>query len=476
MTDDLPNGSEPPETPEGNANGGAGCGTGGGPPSGNYRPIDDPTFSSTPIDAGHAPAGNGGPGDDSTAADLPDEDRIRAALVPEVQRIETPHGDLVSAEVLTDVEVEDGVVTATVDASGLDAGTADRVTDQLLGAALAIEGVDHCRIESARRERAEGGLAPNGAEAIVAIAGAKGGVGKSTLTVALARQLRDAGLDVGIFDADFEAPAVSELLGVEGPVTTTATGNAAPAYTDGLQVVSLDLVAGDRPVAWRGAMAHDVLADLLGDAAWNDRDVLLVDLPPGVGEVAESVFSRVPVDGTVLVTTPADVSLRSVERTAGLADAFEVPVAAVVENMAGEAGIHAGERAVEDLLDTAPGEPSRVRIPFDPALQRPAAVERSDLAPETAAGLDDLAGAVRAHLARITEDVPDDAVDLSGLPERARERQAVLEFGAAPDGPRPLVVGDDDLLALLEREFDAELSVTDLESGRRLLRSGGESA
>lgn len=468
MTDDLPDGTG---TPERTAN--TECGTGCGPPGGNYRPIDDPTFSSTPIDAAPNSAGDDGP---TAAPDVSDEDRIRAGLVSEVRRIETPHGDLVSAEVLTDIDVGDGVVTVTVDASGLDAGTADRVTDQLLGAALAIEGVDHCRIESARRERAEGGLAPNGAEAVVAIAGAKGGVGKSTLTVALARRLRDAGLDVGIFDADFEAPAVSELLGVEGPVTTTATGNPAPAYTDGLQVVSLDLVAGDRPVAWRGAMAHDVLADLLGDAAWNDRDVLLVDLPPGVGEVAESVFSRMPLDGVVLATTPADVSLRSVERTAGLADAHEVPVAAVVENMAGEDGIRAGERTIGELLGTAPSDPPRVRIPFDPALQRPATVERSDLLPEAEAGLEDLTGAVRTHLARVAEDVPDDAVDLSGLPERARERQAVLEFGTAPDGPRPLVVGDDDLPALLEREFDAELGVADLESGRRLLRPGGEPA
>jgi ATP-binding protein involved in chromosome partitioning len=474
MTDDLPNGSETPETPGGTGN--AGCGSGCGPPSGNYRPIGDPTFSSTPIDVGHAPAGDGGPGDDSTAADLPDDDRIRARLVSEVRRIETPHGDLVAAEVLTDVGIDDGVVTTMVDLSGLDDGTADRVSDQLLGAALAIEGVEHCRIETARRERAESGLAPNGAEAIVAIAGAKGGVGRSTLTVALARRLREADLDVGIFDADFEAPAVSELLDVEGPVTTTATGNPAPAYTDGLQVVSFDLVAGDRPVAWRGAMAHDVLVDLLGDAVWNGRDVLLVDLPPGVGEVAETLFSRVPLDGAVLVTTPADVSLRSVERTAGLADAYDVPVAAVVENMAGEDGIRAGERAVEDLLESVPGEPPRVRLPFDPALQRPAAVGRSDLLPEAEAGLDDLADAVRAHLARIAEDVPGDAVDLSGLPERARERQAVLEFGAAPDGPRPLVVGDDDLPTLLEREFDADLSVIDLERGRRLVRSGGEPA
>ncbi|MCH7659078.1 MAG: P-loop NTPase [Euryarchaeota archaeon] len=454
MTDD------PQEKPEQ----GAGCPS--GPPNGSYRPMDDPTLSGTHREQA---------GTQSLPEDLSDEDRIRTRLVSEVRGIETPHGDLVASEVLTDLGVGDGIVTATVDCSGLASDTADRVGDQLLGRALAIEGVKHCRIQSVRREQAEDGLAPNGAETVIAVGGAKGGTGKSTLTVVLARLLQRAGLDVGIFDADFEAPAISELLGIDDMVTTTATGTPAPALKSGFQVVSLDLVSGDRPMAWRGAMAHDVLADLLSNAAWSDRDVLLVDLPPGVGEVTETVFSRVPVDGAVLVSTPSDVSVRNTTRTAGLADAHDIPVAAIVENMV-SGGIRAGERTFEELLETAPGTPEKTKIPFDPAIQRPAAVEFAALDTETECCFNGLAEAVQIHLARVIEDLPTGTVDLSGLPERVRERQAVLEYGAAPDGPRPLVVADDDLPELLESEFDRDFEVTNLESGRRLVKPGGEPA
>jgi ATP-binding protein involved in chromosome partitioning len=451
MTDDSRQGPEQ----------GVGCPS--SPTNGNYRPMDDPTLSGSQRETG---------GGEALSEDLSEEDRIRAQLVSEVRGIETPHGDLVASEVLTDLEMSEGIVTVTVDCSGLAPEVADRVGDQLLGRALAIKGVEHCRIQSVRQERAEDGLAPNGAATIIAIAGAKGGTGKSTLTVVLARLLRAAGLSVGIFDADFEAPAVSELLGIDDMVTTTATGTPSPALKNGFQVVSLDLVSGDRPMAWRGAMAHDVLADLLANAAWSDRDVLLVDLPPGVGEVTETVFSRVPIDGAVLVSTPSDVSVRNTTRTAELADAHDVPVAAVVCNMAA-GGIRAGERTFAELLESAP-RGKQVQIPFDPAIQRPATVDLSALDVETEFCLDELVTAVRTHLARVTEDLPEGAIDLSGLPERVRERQAVLEYGAAPDGPRPLVVGDDDVTEILENEFDLDFETTDLESGRRLVQPGGE--
>ncbi|TKX83470.1 chromosome partitioning protein ParA, partial [Halorubrum sp. SS5] len=177
------------------------------------------------------------------------------------------------------------------------------VGEQVRGAGLAIDGVDHVRIESPERSRVEGELSPEGVEHVLAVAGAKGGAGKSTVTIALARALRDAGLDVGVFNADFQAPDLTEYLGASDPVVSTPTGRPSPAYADGMRIVSIDLVSGDRPTAWRGAMTHDALADLLGEAVWGDLDVLLVDLPPGVGDVAHTVFSRVPVDGAVVVTT-----------------------------------------------------------------------------------------------------------------------------------------------------------------------------
>jgi ATP-binding protein involved in chromosome partitioning len=337
---------------------------------------------------------------------------------------------------------------------------------------LAIDGVDHVRIESPERSRVEGELSPEGVDHVLAVAGAKGGAGKSTVTIALARALREAGLDVGVFDADFQAPDLTEYLGASDPVVSTPTGRPSPAYADGMRIVSIDLVSGDRPTAWRGAMTHDALADLLGEAVWGDLDVLLVDLPPGVGDVAHTVFSRVPVDGAVVVTTPSDVSVRNVTRSVGLLDAREVPVAAVVANKSrrgdaadgsGAEGGSPGDRDPADLVAEANGDPPLVSLPFDAALRDPAGFAFDALGDATAAGLDDLRDAVTAFLESAGPDVPDDAVDISGLPDRLREQQALIEAGAAPDGPRPLLVdrGDDRVGEALGDEFAVDVRPVD---------------
>lgn len=430
---------------------------------GNYRPIDGPIPG---ID-------DGARGPDGVCSGA-DDDAIKRQFVDGARGIETPRGDPVAAGVLVDLAVEDGTVTATVDCSSLESSDASRVGNRMEGIGLAIEGVDHVRLESARTRRTDGRIAPNGVDAIVAIAGAKGGTGKSTLTLELASRLDAAGLEVGVFDADFQAPDLTELAGVEGPIVATAGGDPEPATVAGLQLVSIDLIAGDRPAAWRGAMTHDVLEDLLENAAWQDRDVLLVDLPPGQGAVAERLFQRVAVDGAVLVTTPAAASLRNVERTAGLLDACDVPVTAVVENMAsGE--FRSGDRSVDDLLEVAPGQPRHVTVPFDPALQRRPIDDDRGLETDTEAAMATLSDAVRDRLAAVAPTGHEDALDLSGLPADLQEKQAVLEVAAA-DEPASLVVDAEDVPTVLADEFDGGVAVSDVGGGRRLVRAGGETA
>lgn len=449
---------------------GPGAPQGGGSPSGG-SPTGGPQ-GGAPQGGGSPPGGpeGGSPPGGPAGRDLPDAERIRDRMVREIRSIDTPRGDPVSAEVLADLTVEDGVVTATLDAGGLDPAVATAVGEQVRGAGLAIDGVDHVRIESPERSRVEGELSPGGVDHVVAVAGAKGGAGKSTATIALARSLREAGLDVGVFDADFQAPDLTEYLGASDPVVSTPTGRPSPAYADGMRIVSIDLVSGDRPTAWRGAMTHDALADLLGEAVWGDLDVLLVDLPPGVGDVAHTVFSRVPVDGAVVVSTPSDVSVRNVTRTIGLLDAREVPVAAVVANKVREddavGGVGSddadeapGDRDPTDLVGEANREPPLVSLPVDPELRDPADFEFDDLADATATGLSDLRDAVTAFLADAGPDVPEDAVDISGLPDRLREQQALIEAGATPDGPRPLLVdrGDDRVTEALADDFAVDV-------------------
>ncbi|GAA0723934.1 ATP-binding protein involved in chromosome partitioning [Halorubrum trapanicum] len=473
--------------------GGSPPGGAGGPPGSAGEPPG--SGGGGPPGGAAGPQGSGSPPGGAGGADLPDAERIQNRMVREIRSIDTPRGDPVSAEVLADLTVGDGVVTATLDAGGLAPAVATAVGEQVRGAGLAIEGVDHVRIDSPERSRVEGELSPEGVDRVLAVTGAKGGAGKSTVTIALARALREAGLDVGVFDADFQAPDLTEYLGASDPVVSTPTGRPSPAYADGMRIVSIDLVSGDRPTAWRGAMTHDALADLLGEAVWGDLDVLLVDLPPGVGDVGHTVFSRVPVDGAVAVTTSSDVSVRNVTRTIGLLDARDVPVAAVVENKARESEAvgddaaeggeeaggdgepeaeTAGDRDPTDLVAEANGDPALVSLPFDAALRDPAGFEFDALADATATGLSDLRAAVTGFLDDAGSDVPEDAVDISGLPDRLREQQALIEAGAAPDGPRPLLVdrGDDRVGEALDDEFAVDVEPVD--DDRSVVRVEGD--
>ncbi|MFU8869763.1 P-loop NTPase, partial [Natronococcus sp.] len=222
------------------------------------------------------------------------DDEIKRAVIDRTREVQLADGDPVSEQLLEDVSVEDGVVTFTVVFDRLNRQLSERLSDQLRGAGLATEGIDHVRIEATDAEAPESGLPVTGVDSLIAIGSAKGGVGKTTITAALARALDEAGLDVAVFDANVYAPDIPGLLGAEGPVQNTPSGRPKPIEADGIEVVSLDLIAEDGPVAWRGAMVHDVLKDLLGDATWDDRDVLLVDLPPGIGDAVYTIVQQAP--------------------------------------------------------------------------------------------------------------------------------------------------------------------------------------
>jgi ATP-binding protein involved in chromosome partitioning len=122
-------------------------------------------------------------------------------------------------------------------------------------------------------------------ERVIAVASAKGGVGKTTVATHLACALASDDRDVGVFDADIHGPNVPGLLDVEGPIYSDDAGNALPVATGPLDVMSVDLMSEGAPLAWRGAMAHEALSDLFENTAWGDLDTLVVDLPPGTGDV-----------------------------------------------------------------------------------------------------------------------------------------------------------------------------------------------
>lgn len=170
---------------------------------------------------------------------------------------------------------------------------------------------------------------------IVAIASGKGGVGKSTTAVNLALALAGDGANVGILDADIYGPSLPLMLGLSGQQPTSEDGESmAPLLAHGLQVMSIGfLVDTDQPMIWRGPMVTSALNQLLQQTNWKDLDYLIVDMPPGTGDVQLTLSQQVPVSGAVIVTTPQDIALLDARRGLQMFRKVAVPVLGVIENM-----------------------------------------------------------------------------------------------------------------------------------------------
>jgi len=172
-----------------------------------------------------------------------------------------------------------------------------------------------------------------GVKNVIAVGAGKGGVGKTTVSVNLALALANAGSRVGIIDADIYGPNVPMMLGIKGQLGTDGE-KIVPPEKYGLQVVSMGfLTSYDAPVIWRGPMLHGVIKQFFMDVRWNDLDYLIVDLPPGTGDVVLSLSQTAYVAGAILVTTPQQVALSDTRRAAAMYQKLNIPVIGLVENM-----------------------------------------------------------------------------------------------------------------------------------------------
>jgi ATP-binding protein involved in chromosome partitioning len=170
---------------------------------------------------------------------------------------------------------------------------------------------------------------------IIAVASGKGGVGKSTTAVNLALALAAEGASVGLLDADIYGPSVPMMMGIEGRPESTDGKNMEPMENYGLQVMSIGfLVAQDEAMIWRGPMATQALEQLLRQTNWKDLDYLIVDMPPGTGDIQLTLSQRVPMTGAVIVTTPQDIALLDAKKGIKMFDKVGVPILGIVENMA----------------------------------------------------------------------------------------------------------------------------------------------
>jgi ATP-binding protein involved in chromosome partitioning len=168
---------------------------------------------------------------------------------------------------------------------------------------------------------------------IIAVGSGKGGVGKSTTAVNLALALQAEGARVGLLDADIYGPSIPAMLGVKGQPATDGD-HIIPKEAHGLKVMSIGfLVDEDSPMIWRGPMVTSALQQLLGDTLWGSLDYLIIDLPPGTGDIQLTLAQRIPVAGAVIVTTPQDIALLDARRALHMFRKVDVPVLGVVENM-----------------------------------------------------------------------------------------------------------------------------------------------
>ena len=325
----------------------------------------------------------------------PSHDAVQAALAtvndPEIRR---PITDL---DMVKSVDIDGPVVSVTIWLTVAACPMRDRLTTDITAAVSAVEGVEQVVVtldvmsddqRAALKEKLRGPQAnrevpfskPGSLTRIYAVASGKGGVGKSSVTVNLAAAMAAEGLSVGVLDADVYGFSVPRMLGVTQP-PTRVDDMILPPIAHNVKVISIGMfVPGNQPVVWRGPMLHRALEQFLTDVFWGDLDVLLLDLPPGTGDIAISTAQLLPNAEILVVTTPQLAAAEVAERAGSIALQTKQQVVGVVENMSWleqpdgsrlELFGSGGGQAVADSLGRSIGSPVSLlgQIPLDVALR-----------------------------------------------------------------------------------------------------------
>jgi len=329
---------------------------------------------------------------------------LRHVIDPELGR------DLVSLGMIRDVQIEGGVAQFTLRLTTPACPIRNQLERMAYQAVAVLPGIREVRVKVEAEVPRGFGLPGQrnipGVRQVIAVASGKGGVGKSTVAVHLALALAEAGARVGLLDADFYGPNVPQILGSVGQ-PAVRNNRLAPIETRGLQVMSFAyLVESGRPVIWRGPLLISAIQQMLFDVDWGELDYLIVDLPPGTGDVPLSLVQLIALAGVVVVTTPQNVAVADVLRCIEFFQVTGAPVLGVVENMSYLQCPDCGRRL--EVFGRGGGQwlaeqfdiPLLGQIPLDPAI-----CESGDLG-EPASGSDspvaqaflELAGMVAAQV------------------------------------------------------------------------------
>ena len=267
---------------------------------------------------------------------------VTEALVLDALKVVTDpdlHRDIVTLGFIKNLHIDRDRVSFTIELTTPACPVKDQMRDQARAAVLQVAGVAAVDVQmTARVREAVGGDGTRssipGVKNVIAVGAGKGGVGKTTVAVNLAIALAKCGGRVGLIDADIYGPNVPIMLGMKTQLITDGQ-KIVPAEKYGLQVISMGFLTGDdAPIIWRGPMLHGALQQFFREVRWTDLDYLVVDMPPGTGDVALSLSQTVPVAGSIVVTTPQKVSLADSRRAVAMYKKLNIPPIGIIENMA----------------------------------------------------------------------------------------------------------------------------------------------
>jgi ATP-binding protein involved in chromosome partitioning len=259
-------------------------------------------------------------------------DALKVVRDPDLNR------DIVSLGFIKELKIDGGRVAFTIELTTPACPVKDQMRDQARAAVMQVPGVSAVDVQLSAKVReavgADGGRQPlPGVKNVIAVGAGKGGVGKTTVAVNLSIALAKCGGRVGIIDGDIYGPNVPIMLGMKTQLGTDGQ-KIIPAEKYGLKVISMGfLTADDAPIIWRGPMLHGALQQFFREVRWDDLDYLVVDLPPGTGDVSLSLSQTVPVAGSIIVTTPQQVSLADSRRAVAMYKKLNIPPLGIIENM-----------------------------------------------------------------------------------------------------------------------------------------------
>lgn len=312
---------------------------------------------------------------------MTDQNKVSAeSVLGALSKVQEPelHKDLVSLNMIRDLEVDQGKVRFTIMLTTPACPLKSQIEREAKAAVTAVEGVSEVEIKLDANVPDDGrsrGLLQLPIRNAVAVASGKGGVGKSTVAVNMAVVLAQSGARVGLLDADIYGPNIPTMMGVDHLPAATAD-KLVPAESFNVKMMSIGfMVKSDQPLIWRGPMLHSAIRQFLTDVDWGELDYLIVDLPPGTGDAALSLAQSLPLSGGVIVTLPQQVSLDDARRGLEMFRQLDVEIFGVVENMSylelpdGTRMDIFGSGGGQALADEA-GVPFIGAIPMDPAVRQ----------------------------------------------------------------------------------------------------------